>query len=182
MAPPDDPDAARVEGWNQPGGLRIVKDGDITRAHQLGQRARVAQRGLLVPRFLQILDLRAVRCHSVEQVVQLFRGLEKLARALDHEPPLVDACAAVVWDQRRKQLRDAAPAGERPSNTSRTGSVSTRLETARNTPPIWVPGLPSSCNTTATMTARAPEMGTPNTRRLLRSSSMACPRCRVSQR
>src|SRR5256885_6436488 len=52
---------------------------------------------------------------------------------------------------------------------------------ARTTPPSCVVVGSPSCRVTATRTARAAEIGTPNSSCLARSSSNVCPRCRESQ-
>src|SRR5437660_6696592 len=247
-------DASRAESRDQACRLRVMEDGDVTGTDDLSESSRVARGGLLILAPVLLGQLRAIRVDSVQQRMDLFGHVEKVGRAFDHNPPLVDAGVPVIRDQGRQQLGHAAPArrrvhvpqhataqrryeavhlpielrphivvkkmpesfdrgrpdldlvegsfqlrhiwenaagrlryatsatrsssptssdiapsssvaterassrercaGERPSKTSRTGSPSVRLETARTTPPSCGAGAPSACSVTATSTAR----------------------------
>jgi len=110
---PDGANVARTQRGDQARGLGIVEDHNVAGAHLLEQCVGVATGDLFVAAPVGIGQRRAFGPHAVKQVVHGLGDLEEVGRAFDHHPPLVDAGAAAVRDQGRKQLGHASALGGR---------------------------------------------------------------------
>ena len=108
MTPPHHVRTVPAQPGNEPGGLRIMQDGDVARPNECAQCDAIGIEIALVHRQLPFGERATVAAILVETMVQPFGDVEEAVGRADHEPSCVDSGAASVGKQAREEFGDTA--------------------------------------------------------------------------
>jgi hypothetical protein len=112
VAAPHHPGTSPPDHLDDPGGLGVVNQHDITGLYQCAQLLGIPAEHPLVVGPLSLAERAAVAKGAIEPVVDPLGDREELRVALDHQPTRVDPCAASIRQERLQHLGDSA-AGRR---------------------------------------------------------------------